>query len=231
MYTLINARPLIFVWYFSPWVAQVTDQFIESVRSSIPPLPHEIEARLMCDHGLKPADSRWIANDSAALKIFTEAITVCKDAELVAAWVINELPHATESLQETGGVAIPMSGQRLGSLLLLLKLGQVAGPQAKKTLRLMCASHDSAESIIDANMWRQMKADADVIKAACMKVIAANPGKVAELEQGRLRLLGFFVGECVKLLGETCDPKAVASVLRSIVRVPEKERDRYRALG
>ena len=56
----------------------------------------------------------------------------------------------------------------------------------------MCPSHDSAESLRDANMWRQMTADADVIKAACIKVIAANPGKVAELEQGRLRLLGVF---------------------------------------
>jgi aspartyl-tRNA(Asn)/glutamyl-tRNA(Gln) amidotransferase subunit B len=182
----------------------------------------------MCDHGLKPADSRWIANDSASLKIFTEAIAVCKDADLVAAWVINELPHAIESLQEAGGVAVPMSGQRLGSLLLLLKNGQVAGPQAKKTLRLMCASHDSADSIIDANVWRQGKADTDAIKAVCMKVIAANPDKVAELEQGRLRLFGFFVGECVKLLGETCDPKAVASVLRSIIRIPEKEREKFR---
>jgi hypothetical protein len=38
-----------------------------------------------------------------------------------------------------------------------------------------------------------MKADADVIKAACMKFIAAIQGKVAELEQGRLRLLVFFL--------------------------------------
>ena len=117
-----------------------------------------------------------------------------------------------------------VSGQRLGSLLLLLKNGQVAGPQAKKTLRLMCASHDSAEAIIDSHSWRQKKADTDAIKAVCLKVIAANPDKVVELENGRLRLFGFFVGECSKLLGENCDPKTVAAVLRSMVNVPETER-------
>ena len=48
------------------YTAQVSDLFVESVRSSIPPLPEEIESRLTRDHGIKPADSRWIANDSAA---------------------------------------------------------------------------------------------------------------------------------------------------------------------
>lgn len=198
------------------------------MRSSIPPLPDEIASRLMNDHGLKAADACWIANDSAAIDVFTAAMAVCKDAELAASWVINELPHAVATLQEVGNRSFYVSGQRLGSLLLLLKSGQVAGPQAKKTLRLMCASDESAEAIIDSNLWRQKKADTDTIKAACAKVIAANPDKVVELEQGRLRLFGFFVGECSKLLGESCDPKIIASVLRSMVRVPEKEREKVK---
>jgi aspartyl-tRNA(Asn)/glutamyl-tRNA(Gln) amidotransferase subunit B len=208
------------------YIAQVSDQFVESVRSSIPPLPEEIASRLTRDHGLKPADSRWIANDSAALDVFTEAIGVCKDPQLVASWVINELPHATETLQESWRSVVPVSGQRLGSLLLLLKHGQVAGPQAKKTLRLMCGSHDSPEVLIDSNGWRQRTTDTDAIRAVCAKLIAANPDKVVELEQGRLRLLGFFVGESSKLLGQNCDPKAIASVLRSMIQVPDKERER-----
>jgi aspartyl-tRNA(Asn)/glutamyl-tRNA(Gln) amidotransferase subunit B len=217
---------LLLFGHSSPHAVQVSEECIECVRSSIPPLPVEIESKLIKDFGLKPADSRWIANDPDALNIFTEAISVCNDPELVASWVINELPHATDMLQGPGSAAVPVSGHRLGTLLTLLKQGQVAGPQAKKTLRLMCASHDSAETIIDANMWRQGKTDSDAISAVCMKVIAANPDKVIELEQGRLRLLGFFVGECVKLLGENCDPKAVAIVLRSVIRVPEKEREK-----
>jgi aspartyl-tRNA(Asn)/glutamyl-tRNA(Gln) amidotransferase subunit B len=209
--------------------AQVSDQFVESVRSSIPPLPEEIESRLTRDHGLKPADSRWIANDSAALNIFTEAVVVCKDPQLAASWVINELPHAIDALRESGRRVVPVSGQRLGSLLLLLKHGQVAGPQAKKTLRLMCGSFESPEVLIDSNEWRQKTADADAIRAVCVKLIAANPDKVVELEQGRLRLLGFFVGESSKLLGQSCDPKAIASVLRSMIKIPDKEREREKA--
>jgi aspartyl-tRNA(Asn)/glutamyl-tRNA(Gln) amidotransferase subunit B len=223
----IHPQTRLFFGYFETYTVQVSHQFVESVRLNIPPLPEEIESRLMNDYGLKPADARWISNDATALTIFTEAFIVCKDAELVASWVINELPHAFETLQETGsGKVVPVSGQRLGSLLLLMKQGQVAGPQAKKTLRLMCVSRDSAEAIIDSNLWRQRKMDSDAIKAVCMKVIAANPDKVAELEQGRIRLFGFFVGECSKLLGENCDPKAIASVLRSVMRVPEKEREK-----
>jgi aspartyl-tRNA(Asn)/glutamyl-tRNA(Gln) amidotransferase subunit B len=213
-----------FCKHFAPDPVQVPNEFIESVRLSIPPLPDEIASKLMSDHGLKAADARWIANDSRALNIFTEAIAVCEDAELAASWVINELPHAIATLPETGSRSVFVSGQRLGALLLLLKQGQVAGPQAKKTLKLMCTSDDSAEAIVDSNSWRQQKADADAIKAVCLKVIAANPEKVVELEQGRLRLFGFFVGECSKLLGETCDPKIIANELRLLVRVPEKEK-------
>jgi aspartyl-tRNA(Asn)/glutamyl-tRNA(Gln) amidotransferase subunit B len=200
------------------------------VRLSIPPLPEEIELRLINEYGLKPADARWIAYDTAALDIFSEAIVVCKDADLVASWVINELPHAVEALQDSKRCAVPLSGQRLGALLLLLKNGQVAAPQAKKTLRLMCGSRDSPEAIIDSNMWWQNNIDTTlVIHRVCLQVIAANPDKVAELEQGRIRLFGFFVGECSKLLGENYDPKAISSALRSLIRVPEKEREKAKA--
>ncbi len=211
---------------FAAYAFQVSDGFVESVRLSIPPLPEEIERRLISNHGLKPADARWIANDSVALDVFTEAFMVCEDAELVASWVINELPHAIEALQKSESCTVPLSGKRLGSLLMLLKNGQVAGSQAKKVLKLMCSSEDSADAIIDSNMWRQKKIDIDAIKAVCVQIISSNPDKVSELEQGRLRLFSFFVGECSKVLGENCDPKAIASVLRSVIRVPEKEREK-----
>jgi Asp-tRNA(Asn)/Glu-tRNA(Gln) amidotransferase B subunit len=53
----------------------------------------------------------------------------------------------------------------------------------------------------------------DVIEAAVADVLAAHPDKVAQYKGGRVKLLGFFVGQALKIVGPTADAALVSRML------------------
>ncbi|MDB5108056.1 MAG: glutamyl-tRNA(Gln) amidotransferase, subunit, partial [Candidatus Binatus sp.] len=56
--------------------------------------------------------------------------------------------------------------------------------------------------------------DEGAITAACEKIIAAEPAKVAEYRGGRDKLFGFFVGQVMKAMGGKANPKMINDILK-----------------
>jgi aspartyl-tRNA(Asn)/glutamyl-tRNA(Gln) amidotransferase subunit B len=77
----------------------------------------------------------------------------------------------------------------------------------------MCASRKSAEATV-AELGLAQVSDEDAIAAACAKVIAEEPDKVAEYLSGRDKLFGFFVGKVMKEMGGKANPKIVNQILK-----------------
>jgi aspartyl-tRNA(Asn)/glutamyl-tRNA(Gln) amidotransferase subunit B len=77
----------------------------------------------------------------------------------------------------------------------------------------MCASRKSAEATV-AELGLAQVSDEGAIAAACAKVIAEEPDKVAEYRAGRDKLFGFFVGQVMKAMGGKANPKVINEVLK-----------------
>ena len=71
----------------------------------------------------------------------------------------------------------------------------------------------SADEIIEAKGLRQIT-DSSAIEAIVDKVIAANPGQVAEYKAGKDKLIGFFVGQVMKETGGKANPGQVNQMLK-----------------
>jgi aspartyl-tRNA(Asn)/glutamyl-tRNA(Gln) amidotransferase subunit B len=78
----------------------------------------------------------------------------------------------------------------------------------------MVKSGKGAEATI-ADLGLAQVSDEGAIAAACDKIIAGEPEKVAEYRAGRDKLFGFFVGAVMKAMGGKANPKVINEILRA----------------
>jgi len=70
-----------------------------------------------------------------------------------------------------------------------------------------------ADTIIEKKGLKQIT-DTDELEAIVDKVIADNPEQVEQFRAGKEKVLGFFVGQCMKATGGKGNPAQLNQMLR-----------------
>ena len=192
---------------------ELDEEFIESVRKSLPELPDAKLERFVEQYELKPADAEILTVSRAAADYF-EKLAERTDAspQLAANWVIGDLSAALnkESI-DIGNSKIEAAA--LAGLLNRVADSTISGKIAKEVFDAMWAGEGDADAIIEARGLKQIT-DTSAIEGIVDAVIAANPGQVAEYRGGKDKLLGFFVGQVMKETGGKANPDQVNEILR-----------------
>jgi len=189
---------------------ELDDEYIEVLRAELPELPDEKRRRLVADYGLSPYDAGVLASDRAIADYF-EAVARGRDGKQAANFVINELLGALNK----AGLGIedsPVSTEALGELLDLLKEGTISGRTAKDVFEAMMTEGGSPRGIVEEKGLRQVT-DTGAIEAAVMQVLAMNAEKIEQVK-AKPSMLGWFVGQVMKVSGGKANPQAVNEMLK-----------------
>ena len=191
---------------------EISDDWIERVRASMPELPDAREARYVGEFGLSRYDAQVLVAEKETA-VYFEAVAEGRDAKLAANWVTSDLFGALNKL----GVGIedsPIKASSLGGLIDLISDGTISGKIAKDVFQLMLETGQEAKAIVEERGLRQVT-DTGAIEAAIDAVLAANADKVAEYRSGKDKLFGFFVGQIMKATGGKANPAALNDLLRA----------------
>jgi aspartyl-tRNA(Asn)/glutamyl-tRNA(Gln) amidotransferase subunit B len=189
------------------------DEFIESVRSTLPELPDEKAARYVEQFGLSAYDA-GVLTASREMGDYYEAVVdkLGGHAKLAANWVMGELSGALnkENLDITQSRIDP---ERLAGLLARIVDETISGKIAKDVFELMWSEGRTADEIIEAEGLKQIT-DTGAIEKFIDEVMAANPKQLAEYRSGKDKLFGFFVGQVMKQTGGKANPAQVNELLK-----------------
>ena len=192
---------------------EISAEFIELVRATLPELPDLKRQRFSADYGLKTYDASILVVSQALADFFEAAVKACDASpQLVSNWVTGELSGALnrEGLDiESSRVA----AAELAGLLNRINDDTISGKIAKEVFEAMWAEGGSADTIIEAKGLKQIT-DSSAIEQVVDNVIAANPGQVAEFRSGKDKLMGFFVGQVMKETGGKANPGQVNAILK-----------------
>ena len=190
---------------------ELTPDYIERIRESLPELPDARRARYIDELGLSAYDAGVLVAEKEVSDFF-EAVAAGRDAKLVANWVTGDLFGV---LNRTGDdiAASPVSATSLGGLLDLIADGTISRRIAKDVFEEMAASGRAAGEIVAEKGLRQVT-DAGAIEAQIDTVLAQHADKVAEYRAGRDKLFGFFVGQVMKASQGKANPQLVNEALR-----------------
>ena len=188
------------------------DALIESVRATLPELPDAKRRRFMDQYGLGREEAGLLTASRETADYFEAVAERCGDARLAANWVIVEL---TGALNRSGLdiTASPVDAARLGGLLARIRDNTISGKIAKGVFEKMWQSGEDADTIIEREGLRQIS-DEGAIEAMIDEVLANNPAQVAQFKAGKEKVLGFFVGQVMKLSKGKANPAQVNQILR-----------------
>ena len=193
---------------------EIEADYVARVRKQLPELPDAKRARFVEQYGIKKDDAAILTLSRPLADYYEQAVDAAgTDAQLVANWVVGDLSAALNR----DGLDIEdsrVSAEALAGLLGRIADNTISGKIAKQVFEAMWAGEGSADEIIEARGLRQIT-DTSAIETVVDKVIAANPGQVAEYRAGKDRLIGFFVGQVMKETGGQANPGQVNQILKA----------------
>ena len=192
---------------------EISEEYIEAVRATMPELPVAKQSRFVDEYGLKGDDAE-ILTASRALADYFEAVVEATDAtaQIAANWVIGELAGALNRDGKDIGES-NVSATDLAELVNRIHDNTISGKIAKQVFEAMWDGEGSADDIIAAKGLKQIT-DSSAIEAVVDKVIAENPGQVAEYKAGKDKLIGFFVGKVMQETEGQANPGQVNQILK-----------------
>ena len=194
---------------------EIDQEFIESVRVTLPELPDDKAARFARDFGLSAYDAGVLCA-SRELGGYFEAVVQtlgAAHAKLATNWVMGELSSALNRDNLEIG-ASRVSAADLSALLGRIVDETISGKIAKDVFEAMWSDGKPADAIIEARGLRQIT-DAGAIERVIDAVIAANPKQLADYRSGKDKLFGFFVGQVMKATGGKANPAQLNDLLKS----------------
>ena len=192
---------------------EISNEYIEAIRATMPELPDAKQARFMDEYGLK-SDDAAILTASRTLADFYEGVVKATDAtaQVAANWVIGDLGAALNRY----GLDISdskISSNELAGLVDRIHDDTISGKIAKQVFEAMWDGEGSADDVIESKGLKQIT-DSGAIELVVDKVIADNLDQVAEYKAGKDKLIGFFVGKVMQETKGQANPGQVNQILR-----------------
>ena len=190
---------------------EVTDDFVEKIKSEIPELPDEKKKRFIEKFKLSPYEATILVSDIETSKYF-EKVIENSDVKLATNWITGEL-FAVLNNKNLEISESPISSKNLSKLINLIKDGTISGKIAKTIFELMMDSDKDPQKIVEEKGLKQ-ESDPKALEALIDKVIVDNPDKVKEYKSGKEKLFGFFVGQAMKASNGKANPQLVNDILK-----------------
>jgi aspartyl-tRNA(Asn)/glutamyl-tRNA(Gln) amidotransferase subunit B len=191
---------------------RVPPDLIEKVKTEMPELPDARRARYISEFGLTPYEAGVLIDEREVADYFEGTLPGLKNRKAAANWVMTEVLRVVHESGESIGDAVP-SAIEVGALLKMVEGSKVSLNAAKTAFAAMCTSGKGAEATVGELGLTQVS-DEGAIAAACEKIIASEPAKLAEYRGGRDKLFGFFVGQVMKAMGGKANPKVINDILK-----------------
>jgi aspartyl-tRNA(Asn)/glutamyl-tRNA(Gln) amidotransferase subunit B len=190
---------------------ELTQEYVDNIKATLPELPDERKDRYMGDFGLSAYDAGVLVAERDTAQYYEEVVAG-HDPKLAANWVISNL-FAVLKEKGVGISESPVSAKSLSKLLDLLKDDTISGRIAKDVFEIMVAEGKEAEAIVEEKGLKQIT-DTGAIEAAVDEVIAGSPEQVEQFKSGNEKIAGWFVGQVMKATGGKANPPMVNQMLK-----------------
>ncbi|WP_241085575.1 Asp-tRNA(Asn)/Glu-tRNA(Gln) amidotransferase subunit GatB [Candidatus Vondammii sp. HM_W22] len=195
---------------------ELDDELIRTITADLPELPDAKRSRFSSEYGLKAYDAEVLTANKALADYFEATAKVAGDAKLTTNWVMGELSGALNREGKTI-TACPVTAEMLGGLLCRISDNTISGKIAKQVFESIWAGEGSADEVIEAKGLKQIT-DSGAIESIVDEVLAANAGQVESYrkadEKKQSKMLGFFVGQVMKVSKGKVNPQQVNELLQ-----------------
>ncbi|MEE2834968.1 MAG: glutamine--tRNA ligase/YqeY domain fusion protein [Myxococcota bacterium] len=170
----------------------------------------QAEVDAVIARNVRPADALRLCRDRALREQWEESVAAGAEAQDAAKWLLNDL----RALRKGDDGAQRLSGVQVAGFLALVSAGRIGRADHGAVLTELMSVGGEPEAVAQALGVLDAREELD-LDALVQGVISAHPVEVERFRAGDQRLIGFFVGACMRASKGRADAKALQSVLRS----------------
>jgi aspartyl-tRNA(Asn)/glutamyl-tRNA(Gln) amidotransferase subunit B len=190
---------------------RVSEAWLEEIRATVPELPADKRSRFIETYGLREYDAQVLTATRDISDYFEKTAKVAGDPRMAVNWVTGDLLGALKGAEIAES---PVSPEGLGELLSFIAKGEISGKMAKDIFAKMFETGESATAIIDREGLRQIS-DTGALEKIVDEVIAQSPKQVEQYKAGKTGVIGYLVGQVMKLSKGQANPAAVNELLKA----------------
>ena len=189
------------------WIAQIKTSRLFGME-----LPDSRRERFIRHYGLPEHDAELLTSERATAEWFEEAVKAGGEPKGVSNWIMGELLRFLHEDNKQIEECALKPGQ-LAGLLKLIDSGVISGKIAKTVFEEMYKTGRDAETIVKEKGLVQVS-DESAIEQVVDEVLKNNQKELERFKAGDEKLLGFFVGQIMKITKGQANPKIVNELLR-----------------
>ena len=175
---------------------EVSNEFINKLKSEIPELPDDKKKRFIKDFKVSPYEANILVSDIDTAKYFEEVVTKMgknKDIKLAVNWITGEL-FAVLNNKNLEISQSPISSKNLAILVNLIKNGTISGKIAKTVFELMMDGDKDPQKIVEEKGLKQ-QSDPKALEALIDRLLMITDKKLLNTNKVKKNYLDFLLGK------------------------------------
>ncbi|MDO5530408.1 Asp-tRNA(Asn)/Glu-tRNA(Gln) amidotransferase subunit GatB [Sutterella sp.] len=193
---------------------EVSDEWIERVRSEMPELPGQMRERFTKEFGLPEYDASILTSSRDIADYYVAVAAKAADKKIAANWVMGEVAAAVNQAEGLSFASAPVTPELLAKLLARIADGTLSNKGARTVFAAIWAGEGTdVDQLIEAKGLKQIS-DSGALEAIVDEVIARNPKSVEEFRGGKEKALNALVGQCMKATKGKANPGQLNELLR-----------------
>ena len=188
----------------------LSEQMIEEGKN-IPELPDEKKQRYVNEYKIKEYDAAVITSSLTMANFFEDMIKEGATPKSCVTWLTVELLGRLKnglSLENS-----PVDAKKLSTLIKRIEDDTISGKAGKDVLDYLIENDEEVDIVIEKLGLKQVS-DEGALLAIIDDILENNEDKVKEYKAGKEKLLGFFVGQCMKASKGKANPAKINQLLK-----------------
>ncbi len=193
---------------------KLTKEWIDEIKSSIPPLQRERKEKYVTEYGLKPYDAKILVKDRNVSDYFERVITSGIKPIDAVNWITTVILGAVNKLE----ISIDeffITSDILAELIGLVDSGKISKNQAKNALYEAVQNEKNPLDIIEEQGMEQIQDESSLKEMVCT-LLDEHPKEVDDyLNKGLTNVVNFFLGQVMKQTQGKANPAKTMELLKS----------------
>ncbi len=193
---------------------QITQQYIDCIKQQMPTLPNELIKQYKTQYHLSDYDAHVLTELKEVSNYYNEVLKFTSNYKSAANWVMGPVKSFINERALTMD-QFEVSPQTIANIIELIDTGKINNAIATQKLFPAIINEPSAKAIdLATKLDILQQNNTNEIEQHITEVLQKYSDKVTEYKNGKVSLLGLFVGEVIKLSKGKADPKLINAELK-----------------
>jgi aspartyl-tRNA(Asn)/glutamyl-tRNA(Gln) amidotransferase subunit B len=195
---------------------EISPEWKKEILAEFSELPLERRSRFMTDFKLPEYDADILTLERGLSDYFEKAAkTYTGETKKVSNWLMNDVLRMVND-QGLNPAEMKLTPEYLAELISLVDAGAINITTGKALLQQINESGKAPKALVEEQGLAQVTDDS-AIRAACQKVVDANPNEVVAFKVGKETLMGWFVGQVMREMKGKADAKITGQILKELL--------------